>query len=62
MLMLPSKVLTDRYSTFDGFIDCTNIVTVKDLNEDLDINDQIEPSSQMARGWKHIATLFLLVK
>ena len=46
--MLPSKVLTD--STFDGFIDCTNIVMVKDLNEDLDINDQIEPSSQMARG------------
>ena len=60
MSMLPSKVLTD--STFDGFIDCTYIVTVKDLNEDLDINDQIEPSSQMARGWKHIATLFLLVK
>ena len=31
------SILTD--STFDGFIDCTNIVTAKDLNEDFDIND-----------------------
>ena len=31
------SILTD--STFDRFIDCTNIVMVMDLNEDLDIND-----------------------
>ena len=27
-------------STFDGFIDCTDIMMVKDLNENLDIIDQ----------------------